>query len=179
MQDLAAAAGLWWTPVLQALEPLAVLLLSNFMFSGENCDDISHNDTHRGTNSDWKVLTFISKLLLCLLFSSLILICVSMTFSEFVLFGGLTWWLEYVTLCFGKLEHVSNYFLHIIPFFLEFWWHKCLVLVCFFVFSHRSLISVQVFQYYSSGLLEWIILLICYQGTDVFLHKLDSASETR
>ena len=79
--------GLWWTPVLRALEPLAVLL-SNFMFSDENCEDISHNDTHRGTNSDWKVLAVISKLFLCLLFSSLILICVSMTLSEFVPFGG-------------------------------------------------------------------------------------------
>ena len=79
--------GLWWTPVLWALEPLAVLL-SNFMFSDENCEDIPHNDTHRGMNSDWKVFTVISKLFLCLLFSSLILICVSMTFSEFVLLGA-------------------------------------------------------------------------------------------
>lgn len=80
--------GLWWTPVLGALEPLAVLLSSNFMFSDENCEDIPHNDTHRGTNSDWKALTVISQLFLCLLFSGLTLVCVSMTFSEFVLFGG-------------------------------------------------------------------------------------------
>ena len=58
------------------------------MFSDESCEDIPHNDTHTGMNSDWKIFTVISKLFLCLLFSGLILICVSMTFSEFVLIGG-------------------------------------------------------------------------------------------
>ena len=168
--------GLWWTPVLWALEPLAVLLSSNFMFSDESCEDIPHNDTHRGTNSDWKVFSYF-KVISVFAFQRFDSDMCKHDCLWICPLWGLTWWLEYVTLCFGKLEHVSNYFLHhTIPFFPEFW---CLVLICFFVFSHRPLISVRGFQYYSSDLLEWIVLLICYQGTDVFLYKLDSASETR
>lgn len=79
--------GLWWTPLFWALKSLAVLLSANFMLSDENCEDILHNDTHRGEEQlEWLHSYF--KVILVFAFSSLILIYVSMTFSEFVLFGA-------------------------------------------------------------------------------------------
>lgn len=102
--------GLWWTPLFWALKSLAVLLSSNFMLSDENCEDILHNDTHRGR----RVIRMSSQLFQgysCVCFKQFDSDICKHDFLWICPIWGSPGCLNMLLFVLTNLWHVSNYFL--------------------------------------------------------------------